>query len=439
METTRTSHHGDYTLVDEKGLDVRPDSPVTHRLIIGDNLPIMRMIEPEYKGMVDVIYIDPPYNTGGSFIYRDNYNGIESGWIGFMRPRLQEAKAMLAPTGVIFVSIDEHERYELKPLMDSVFGASCFIADITWRKKTTSGSSSARPTINTMTESILVYGGSASVALRGRPITRAYKYGCRDEYYDERGGYYERRMDSSSLRYSPTLDFPIEFNGRTYYAGDTVDGVAPTREDMERRIREHHERDWCWTWSREHVEWGIRNGLVTMYNGQVARKIYLKVDNWCRPINRTYNYPDIIDDKDIISMAGTRDQIHIFGKRVFSYPKPVSLLKYLIMMSPKDDALIMDFFAGSGTTAHAAAELNLADGGHRRCILITDDDGDGKNRLDIGREVTAERLRRVLTGTDWADGKPHPDTGEGLHVQSLSGPNPSDADAAGDADGNGDA
>lgn len=411
-----TSHE---SLIGEPELDVNTGSPIMHRLIIGDNLPIMRIIGPEYNGRVDVIYIDPPYNTRSNYIYDDHFNGGgERTWVDFMRPRLELAKRLLSDQGLIFISIDENERYELKPLMDSIFGKSRFIADIVWKKKKSSGSNYRGATISTLTESILVYGGSNRVIMRGREYDKS-AYKLRDGHYDEWGGYNTRRLDGSSLRYSPTLDYPLTIDGTTYYAGNPSNGRLPGREDMERRITEHRERDWCWTWSKDHVEWGLRNGVVIVEHGIVKRKIYDKADYWGRPLRRSYNYTNLILDNAMTSDKGNTDIIAVFGRRVFSYPKPVALIKYLISMCPNDDALVMDFFAGSGTTGQAVAEMNAEDGGHRRCVLITDDDSNGRNRIDIGRAVTAERMRRVLTGQDWHDGKRHRNLEQGLQVQSL--------------------
>ena len=392
------------------------DDGTTHDLIIGDNYPGLLTLLPKYEGRINVIYIDPPYNTGSNgFIYNDRYINPEdsykhSKWLSFMEPRLKLAKRLLSDDGIIFVSIDDHEQARLRLLMDWIFGEDNFIATMIWHKRTRLNSATR---ISIDTEYVLMYSksiSSCSVAMEKSDS----EFPLVDEYCERRGGYRINSLDRR-LRYSQSLDYVINHDGDCIYPGGS-------REDFQRRMRGIvSDRDWEWRWSKRKLEWGIKNGFIVFKNNKVYYKIYEKVDNSDNPIERKIPYSSLIDG--ILSSYGSKNIRPILNDgNAFSFPKPVMLIRFLIGMHSDKNALVLDFFAGSGTTGQAVAELNAENGGHRHCIMITDEgrNVDDPSAVNIARDITYTRLKRVLTGQDWADGKEHPCLNQNLRTHHLT-------------------
>ena len=389
--------------------------------IIGDNLDALKHLLGSYAGKIKCIYIDPPYNTGSDgFVYPDNFYfdakklsqmiGVEeeeaqriinikgksshSAWLTFMYPRLILARELLSDDGVIFISIDDNEQANLKLMCDEIFGEENFVSDLVWRKKT--GASDAKGIAN-ITENILVYiKHNAEDALKkafsnNKESYNIERYSLEDEYADVRGSHYTDNLDRGGLQYSDSMNYGIEApdgttlfpNGRTEFVND----------------------GWTWKWSKQKVEWGIKNGFIVIEPSKrknsgwaVKYKNYLNVDNEGEFYDRSAAYKNVI--LDIINSEGTNEIKDILGGNYFSNPKPSKLI-YTLMKYVHDADIILDFFSGSATTAHTVMKLNAEDGGSRKYILvqlpelIKEDKPAYKEGYRTIDEIGRERIRRA--------------------------------------------
>ena len=365
-----------------------------HILIEGDNLEALTALSYTHAGKIDVIYIDPPYNTGNKdFIYNDSFVDKEDGyrhskWLSFMNKRLIIAKNLLADKGVIFISIDDNEQAPLKLLCDEIFGERNFVAKFDWRKKT--GANDAKD-IAVITESILLYSNSKVLAVEreiwnrdeGSRNMKRFKFS--DEFVETRGKYYLDTLDRGGLQYSDSMNYGIEApdggmiypNGRSEFVND----------------------GWIWKWGKDKLKWVLENKFLEFVKSKkssgskytIKYKVYENVDNEGnirKKVGRAFtNF--ILEP---INQQGNSELMALFGEVPFSNPKPLGLLQYLLNTIVIKDVTILDFFAGSGTTLHATMQLNAEDGGHRQCILVTN------NENGICENVTYERNRRVIQG-----------------------------------------
>ena len=395
------------TEVSDKAISEAENSP-THLIIEGDNFHSLSVLNVTHKGKIDVIYIDPPYNTGNKdFKYNDNFVDKEdsfrhSKWLSFMEKRLKLAKELLSETGVIFISIDDNEQAHLKLLCDSVFGENNFISKFDWRKKT--GANDAKD-IAIITESILLYSInktstiSNNIWARDENSINQKRYNLEDEFVEERGKYYLDTLDRGGLQYSDSMNFGIEMpdgkqmfpNGRSEFLND----------------------GWIWKWGKEKIKWGIENKFLEFVksnksshsNYTIKYKVYQNVDNEGNiRQHKGRAFLNLITDP--INQIGNSELLNLLGKNLaFSNPKPAGLIKYLLNTLKAKNSTILDFFAGSGTTGHAVLELNKEDGGNRQFILCTN------NENAICEEVTYPRIKTVITGkradgTNYSEGTP---------------------------------
>ena len=381
-----------------------PDAP-NHILIEGDNLEALTTLAYTHEGKIDVIYIDPPYNTGNKdFVYNDSYVDREDGyrhskWLSFMNKRLQIAKSLLSSGGVIFISIDDNEQAQLKLLCDEIFGSDNFITNIIWQS--TAGSNTGNEIVTT-TEYVLVYTSNRSRAhFDGQPPS-ADTFKLSDEYVKERGRYTLDKLDRRRVggHYSEALNFPIEMpDGTLRYPG----GGQQVNEG------------WNYLWSKTKVKWGLDNNFIVFKKNKEKWAVYCKryqnVDNNNKSVDRTTPYRNLITSDLFNTAQGTAELANIFNIRPFAFPKPSGLVKFLLSttVTTLHNATILDFFAGSGTTLHATMQLNAEDGGHRKCILVTN------NENNICEEVTYERNKRVIQGYTTPKGEEV----EGLHDNNL--------------------
>ena len=372
-------------------------------LLEGDNLHSLKLLEKTHKGKVDVIYIDPPYNTGNKdFIYNDEFVGREdsfrhSTWLSFLSERLRIAHKLLSPDGLIFVSIDDNEQAQLKLLMDEIFSEDNFIICMPRITKKSGKTTSAYAKNH---DYILVYTKrEQDIFVMEEHVDEAFKY--EDENVRERGKYkLNQTLDYDSLSYSSSLDYPLEIEGEIFYPGSS-------KELWEERQKGNHRRaDWAWRWSKKLFQFGYDNGFVVIKrkkdgSARIYTRTYLNakigkdsngnfVIEYNKRVKATSSL-EYIDNK--YSNDNAKKDLSLFGLGdKFDYSKPVELIKKLVKEYYKNDALILDFFAGSGTTAQAVLELNEEDGGSRRFIVCTN------NENNICQEVTYQRIKTVLTG-----------------------------------------
>ncbi len=376
-----------------------------NKIIHGDNLEALKALMPEYEGKVKCIYIDPPYNTGNeNWVYNDNVNspkirkwlgqvvGKEAEdltrhdkWLCMMYPRLKLLHKLLSEDGAIFISIDDNEQANLKLMCDEIFGAGNFVAQFVWQS--TPGSNTGTD-IKTVTEYVLLYSKDRRFfTANTRNICDDAKYNLEDEYVEKRGRYtlnkLDRRMTGS--HYSEALNYSVNTpDGNLLYPGNSAE-------------KQEH---WNWRWSKTKFEWGVEHDFIVFKKNNTQWSIYFKqyqnVDNNDNPIKRTLPYQNLILDIDGVSSArGTADLMNVFSAKKFDYPKPLNLIEYLLKIISDPSSIILDSFAGSGTTAHAVLNLNKQDGGNRKFILV--------EMEDYADNITAERVRRVING--YGEGK----------------------------------
>ncbi len=398
------------------------DFDTTQNLYIeGDNLDVLKCLKETYLHKVKMIYIDPPYNTGNDFVYEDDFaestaeylansgqfdeqgnrmvtntesNGrFHTDWLNMIYPRLKVARDLLTEDGVIFISIDDNEVENLRKVCDEVFGEGNFVANIIWQS--TAGSNTGTDIV-TITENVLVYVKNRRLFKFDGSLSSESDYTLVDEYEKERGKYSLDKMDRRRVgsHYSDALNYPITMpDGTLRYPGG---------------FSEKSKEGWNYLWSETKVEWGIKNGFIkfkqqTDGTWAVYNKRYFKVDNEGKGIERSIPFRNLITSDMFNTAQGTSEIRDLFTNRPFDFPKPSGLIKHLLLTAVRTckDALILDFFSGSATTAHAVMQLNAEDGGNRRFIMVqlpelTDEKSEAykagyKNICEIGKE----RIRRA--------------------------------------------
>lgn len=376
--------------------------------IEGDNLEVLKLLQKAYNDRVKVIFIDPPYNTGNDFVYKDDfadglrgylgYTGqldeggnristdIDAGgrrhsrWLSMMYPRLVLARNLLRQDGAIFVAIDDNEGANLRLLMDEVFGAENFLANIVW--KHTQQSKNDEPYFSRHWNSILVYRRSAELDGWLLPRTAAHNKAYRNPDGDPKGAWRSGDVRSPSPR--PTLRYNIETP-----SGGIIEPPANG-----------------WRWSRESVKEKIASGEIVFSEDEtrIIRKIHLADQGGRTPEN-------VWDGQEVgVTRDANREIQEIFGSTVFDTPKPTGLIRRVLQLAttPGSDDLVLDFFAGSGSTAHAVALQNAEDGGRRRVISINipEETADGSEARKAGYEtvsaITLARLQWVNKNVDGA-------------------------------------
>lgn len=399
------------TEVEERALiSDAPDAP-NHILIEGDNLEALTALSYTHEGKVDVIYIDPPYNTGNKdFIYNDRFVDSEdayrhSKWLSFMERRLRIARRLLSMGGVIFISIDDNEQAQLKLLCDDIFGAARFLGDII--RIATKRVKGDAVNINTIHDHVLCYSSSDNFVINHKKKEDFSIYELEDEHVHERGRYLIRPLDNGSISYSSKCDYIIT-------APDGSNIVAGGNEELRiKRINGiHNSKDWCFRWGYDKFQWGLQHDFIVFKKTKGIWRCYFKiyqyVDNNLKPTIKFDNQTSLLDE--CFNNQGTSELKRILSNNsIFTYPKPLSLLKTLIALHHNNQSIILDFFAGSGTTLHATMQLNAEDGGHRKCILVTN------NENGICENVTYERNKRVIQGYTTPKGEEVP----GLTANTL--------------------
>ena len=383
-------------VADSVGKDGTPGGFDSENLYIeGDNLEVLKLLQETYLGKVKMIYIDPPYNTGNDFVYEDDFaqsaadymdnsgqydeegnrlvsnpesNGrFHTDWLNMIYPRLKIAKNLLTDDGVIFISINDQEVVNTRKISDEILGADNFIASLIWQQRKGGGNDSRYIAVDH--EYILIYSKNTN--------------NLSDRWYISQTEEYLKRYKE------------VENDGRRYYWDTLVrnglqnpivitltapDGTSVTINSQK---------------SKETVIKGLKEGTVrftkTANGWSLHHKVYMKNGQVLRSILTEYGN----------NRSSGLELMDLFGKTIFDYSKPSTLLKLLCQLNTKNDDIILDFFSGSATTAHAVMELNAEDGGHRKFIMVqlpekTDEKSEAykagyKNICEIGKE----RIRRA--------------------------------------------
>ncbi|MDE6444942.1 MAG: site-specific DNA-methyltransferase, partial [Muribaculaceae bacterium] len=340
--------------------------------IEGDNLEVLKILREDYLGKIKMIYIDPPYNTGNDFVYNDDFSirneelGMRSGWrdeegnqlvdpmqrntesngrfhtdwLNMIYPRLKVARDLLSDDGVVFISIDDNEIENLRKICDEIFGTSNFVAQFIWKKKQGGGNDSS-----------FVVGEHEYILCSAKDISHLHlnvdkKYKLDDNLYpftDEKGDYGLITLDKASIQFSPSLVFDIKGPDGTVYRPRIVKGKQS-----------------CWRWGKAKVQ--AQYDELVFKNDKVYTKYY-------RPEGVTPRSL-LIDAIYGRTESGNDDIKSLFTPNPFSYPKPILLVGHFCSIGTSDQDIILDFFSGSATTAHAVMKLNAEDGGKRKFIMV---------------------------------------------------------------------
>ena len=390
--------------------------------IEGDNLEVLKLLRQNYYNSIKMIYIDPPYNTGNDFVYNDtfkksndesdkeegyvtetgerlekntksNNSRFHTNWLNMMYPRLKLARDLLTDDGVIFISIDDNEQANLKRLCDEIFGEENFVVNIVWQSK--SGGGHDEKLVVKENEYILLISKNKNFVNLGKRIEENNdKYKLSDEFEKERGKYLLNKLDRrmTSNHYSASLNYEIIMpDGSKLWPGGK---------------NEKSNEGWNWRWSKTKLEWGIKNNYIEFKNNNNTWSVYSKqyefVDNNGNKIERKLPYRNILLSSEFSTTQASNEIISFFNYKIFEYSKSTKLLNRLIKIgNVYDNDVILDFFSGSATTAHAVMQLNSEDDGNRKYIMVqlpetTDEKSEAfkagyKNIAEIGKE----RIRRA--------------------------------------------
>ncbi|MDD4437983.1 MAG: DNA methyltransferase [Tissierellia bacterium] len=379
--------------------------------IEGENLEVLKVLQKSYFGKVKMIYIDPPYNTGNdSFIYPDRFsetkeeyqkrvgdkddegymtgegmfrrNSRENGqyhsnWLNMMMPRLYLAKNLLREDGVIFVSIDDNEVHNLRLLMNEIFGEENFVANIVWEKRY--GRSNDAQLMSTVCEHILLYRRTETV-FRLREVRNSDEKGYSNPDNDPRGVWTSVSFVSQRTRDErPNLSYPLTnpFTKKTF--------THPTNS------WKYNEEKYKEMLADNRFYWGKNKDQ----DFPRIKRFLSELDEGMVPVN-LWKFSDTGTTDQ-----GTKEVIELIGKNIFTYPKPIKLISRMLQMGSDRDSIILDFFAGSGTTAHAVMQLNKEDGGNRKfiCVQMPEPCEEKSEAYKAGyntiADIAKERIRRV--------------------------------------------
>lgn len=405
------------------------DFDTTENLYIeGDNLDVLKVLRETYLGRVKMIYIDPPYNTGNDFVYNDDFaqgkeefehssgafdadgnqtvapmqrntesNGrFHTDWLNMIYPRLKVARDLLTDDGVIFISIDDNEVRNLKIICDEIFGESNFIAQIV-NVNNIAGRSDSRH-IATAHEYLLMYQKSSEYTSKGLPLTEEQKKEYRFE--DSKGKYRQqglRKRGSGARREDrPNMYYPI------YYSPSSdIVALEPLPDSIAIYPKLSDGTDGRWRWGKDTFAKKIKFVEVKLVQGRneydVYEKVYLGEDG----DERTMKMKSFLMDARYTSDTATTEYRSLMPAKTFDSPKSSSFIALLTQICTNEDSIILDFFSGSATTAHAIMKLNAEDGGKRRFIMvqlpeITDANSEARKAgYETICQIGEERIRRA--------------------------------------------
>ena len=390
--------------------------------IEGDNLEVLKLLQESYLGKVKMIYIDPPYNTGNDFIYADDFmrsqdeenrqmgmydedenrlfknndsNGrFHSDWCSMMYSRLMLARNLLTDDGVIFISIDDNEYATLKELCDSIWGESGFLATFVWKRRASSALDQSK--CSTDHEYVLAYKMKNFKAFRG--IDKDYK-GYSNPDNDPRGPW-----TTGDLTVGMTADMrPNQF----YDLVDPKTGIV---------YKPNYNR--VWSYIPESMAELIADNRIVFPNNPTKRPMKKR---FASELDSNTNPQSTWMDTIGMNTEATKQMYDLFGKSFFAYTKPESLIKALVLQATEKDSIILDFFSGSATTAHAVMQLNAKDGGHRKFVMVQlpepcDEKSEAykagyKTICDIGKERIRRAGDNIISERNTANTYPPPDVG----------------------------
>jgi len=380
------------------------DFDTTQNLFIeGDNLDALKLLQETYLNKVKMIYIDPPYNTGNDFIYEDDFaedvdsyfvrsnqqddsanrmvtnpesNGRRhSDWMSMIYSRLKLSRNLLTEDGVIFISIDDNEQANLKKICDEIFGEQNFLANFIWKRKAGGGDDSSH--VATEHEYVLCYGKDSSKTKLANIMHESPSMTAKYSRSENGRRYYLERLDKTSLTYSDSMNFPIECPDGSF--------VSPPQPDLNNPTT-------AWRWSKKAV--ADRRSELEFVKDEMAGE-------W-RVYTRTWESLDGVTSRSLLvekehgrNRDGTLELSSLLGAKIFNNPKPTKLLLHLVKIGAlTSDAIVLDYFAGSGSLAHAVQLANLSDGFCRRVISVQIAASTDRSDYPTIAEIWKERIRR---------------------------------------------
>ncbi|MBK6957808.1 MAG: site-specific DNA-methyltransferase [Nitrosomonas sp.] len=380
------------------------DFDTTQNLFIeGDNLDALKLLQETYLNKVKMIYIDPPYNTGNDFIYEDDFaedvdsyfvrsnqqddsanrmvtnpesNGRRhSDWMSMIYSRLKLSRNLLTEDGVVFISIDDNEQANLKKICDEIFGEQNFLANFIWKRKAGGGDDSSH--VATEHEYVLCYGKDSSKTKLANIMHESPSMTAKYSRSENGRRYYLERLDKTSLTYSDSMNFPIECPDGSF--------VSPPQPDLNNPTT-------AWRWSKKAV--ADRRSELEFVKDEMAGE-------W-RVYTRTWESLDGVTSRSLLvekehgrNRDGTLELSSLLGAKIFNNPKPTKLLLHLVKIGAlTSDAIVLDYFAGSGSLAHAVQLANLSDGFCRRVISVQIAASTDRSDYPTIAEIWKERIRR---------------------------------------------
>lgn len=395
-----------HTLEQAKDKSLKGKNDTENLIVQGDNLLALKALLPQYQGKVKCIYIDPPYNTGNEgWVYSDNvssptikeWTGTVVGkagedltrhdkWLCMMTPRLKMLRELLTDDGAIFVSIDDNEQHHLKQVMDETFGEECFVADIVWQKRT---SPDSRVVLGAGHEYVLVYSrcpAASNESLKKLELSETQIAQFKNPDNDPNGPWVS--TDFTAQGYRPNQMYTIKTpSGKSY---------TPPEGRCWKNIESAYKKLLA-----EGRMWFGKDGA-----GIPRRKTYLNEREgsvpWTWWTNKEAGH----------NQEARKEIIEILGmSTAFDTPKPTRLIKRILQIATDANSIVLDSFAGSGTTAQAVLDLNKEDGGNRKFILV--------EMEDYANKITAERVRRAVKKFEYHAGFTYYTLGQAIDAESL--------------------
>ena len=422
------------------------DNGSENMIIHGDNLEALKALLPRYEGKVKCIYIDPPYNTGNEgWVYNDNVNDSKikkwlgevvgkegedlsrhDKWLCMMYPRLKLLQRLLAEDGVIFISIDDNELYNLKSICDEIFGSSCFVSNISWQRTYSMRNDSQG--IPAEIEHILVYSKKPMWIPSKLPRTEEMNSKYKNPDNDPQGPWQNTTAFAPGGTTHQGMVYAIQhpFTGKMMYPTRDAHWRYQQEQMLEimrgwcnyelKELDDAHERAAVCGLTPDKVRQGVKAIVLSEpldVSSQKAKKVYER-GQWPRFYFtsggkggiRRKTYMESVGGKPATNYwpfsetghtdEAKKDLLSVFGGKVtFDTPKPARLIERVLTIAASPDSIVLDSFAGSGTTAHAVLNMNKADGGNRKFILV--------EMMDYADSITAERVKRVIDG--YGEGK----------------------------------
>jgi adenine-specific DNA-methyltransferase len=393
---------------------------ITKNIFIeGDNLEVLRLLQKSYAGRIKMIYIDPPYNTGNDFIYKDDFkepinkylqrtgqadeeglltSNPKSGgryhanWLNMMYPRLKLARNLLKKDGVIFVSIDDHEQANLKIMMDEIFGEENFIACISVINNLKGRSDEKY--IATAHEYLMIY-QRGEFETYGVPIPKEYikEYDQEDEFGPYRLQGLRKRGSGAKREDRPHMYYPFYYDPKNNTL--SLERVSDNCIEIYPKLSDG--TDGRWRWGKDTAQKNLHLLTVKFINTRQEFDIYQKDYLYQDGVEKTVKPKSFWNGSEFSSDSGTLAFKQLFKSNIFQNPKPIGLIKYCLTQATRNEDIVLDFFAGSGTTAQAVLEMNKEDGGRRSFILVQIPERIEVSGYETIADITKERIRRSIS------------------------------------------